>query len=113
MSEGVSVPPGHIVCPECSEPTYAWGRGGSKQFCSPKCRMAFHARAKVEGAAIIALAKVWRRNRGSGETAREAFAEMVRILDSFTTADIAAGRPNPTDYVKRLLSSGYRYMDRR
>ena len=102
-----------IQCPECGEDTPAWARGGYRSFCSPACRLAFNNRTKAEGALIVTLAKVWRRNRGKGETAKEAFSEMVRILDALNARDIEEGRPNPTDHVTRQLQFGLRYQDRR
>jgi hypothetical protein len=104
-------------CPECgTEFRRSSGRGGVKTFCTAEHKKAYQARAAAEGRAIIALAKAWRecRNRKEdGPTGSAALAEMVSILDSFNAADRKAGRPRTTEYVKRQLRSGYRYMDRK
>lgn len=99
-------------CPQCGTDFTPWGtRGGQRRFCTPKCRADFNARAKVEGALIISLAKAWRVNRGKGETAKAAFSEMVSILDMLNARDREMGRPNVTGHVGRLVGSG-RYIDR-
>lgn len=100
-------------CPQCGAPFAPWNaKGGRRNFCSGECRAAFHARAKLEGALIVQLAKAWRAQRGSGEIAKAAFKELCSALDMLNARDREMGRPAVTDHVGRLLGSGFRVIDR-
>ena len=100
-----------VLCPTCGSPFSRWGRGGQRNFCSPTCRQDFAARAKVEGALIVQLAKAWRAERGGGEVGKAAFQELCTVLDMLNARDREAGRPPVTQYVRRALLQG-RTIDR-
>ena len=98
-------------CPECGVDVAVFVRGGTRTFCCPAHKQAYNNRMKAEGAAVIALAKAWRKKRGSGETAKAAFAELTGILDLFNARDAEEGRPSVEVYAQKLLDQG-RYIDR-
>jgi hypothetical protein len=101
-----------IDCPECGTTAWRWVRGGERAFCSPACRLSFNARAKVEGASVITLAKAWRKARGSGELGKACFAELTTILDELNARDHDEGKPDIRHHAARLLARG-RHIDRR
>ena len=92
------------VCPECGT---AFGAGHVRQiFCSPAHNTAFHNREKTRFTAI-SYAMAWRRQRGSGDVAKFAMAEMCRLLDQFNAEDLAAGRPGAVPYIERRMKLGF------
>jgi hypothetical protein len=107
------------VCPNCSEAFFRplKGPGGHKRFCSDKCRQDWGAREKAHGAVVITKAKIWRKNRGSGEIGKLAFQRFVEALDVLIAEDEEAGRPKltangPVDaYLKDVVED--RYLDRK
>jgi len=103
------------TCPNCAaEITRREGqRGPRATFCSAECKKEHNNRELAEGRAVIAYLKAWRVDRGAGEIAKEAFAEMSRIADYFNAQDRAAGRPRADYYAALKLEEGLRYADRR
>lgn len=73
------------LCRECNAPKHE--RRSTSDFCSDRCRSDFHNRAKVEGAAVIHIAKRWRRYRNKGD-----FALFTKMLDDLIRADKDTGR---------------------
>lgn len=61
---------------------------------------------------MISFLKAWRVDRGSGEIAKGAFAEAIRILDQFNGQDKDAGRPRADLYAAKLLATGTNFFDR-
>lgn len=98
-----------IDCPWCA--TSFTRRRHDQCFCTPTCQAAFNRQAKVEGARIVHLAKVWRAGRGSTDVAKRAFQELTSILDLMNAEDREKGR-NLAKHVGRILERG-RYIDRR
>lgn len=103
-----------MTCPECAGPVARKTPTGRKPvFCCKEHQRAFNHRAEKEGAAVIALAKAWRIDRGSGEIAKAALEQLCRVLDDFNAEDHAAGRPRADLYAAKLMADGRLYMDRR
>ncbi|MBA2717735.1 MAG: hypothetical protein H0U52_00640 [Chloroflexi bacterium] len=106
------------VCPECSGEFHppVKGPGQHKRFCADKCRSAWAAREKAEGAVLITVARIWRKTRGAGEIGKRAFEEMTSILDKLNAKHSEEGRyplnaTSPVaDYVRDVLAVPY--MDR-
>jgi endogenous inhibitor of DNA gyrase (YacG/DUF329 family) len=98
-------------CPECGTLIPSNLKGRDREFCKEACKQVFRNRLAVRGKAIAALAQAWRIDRGSGDVAKQCFAELTSILDLFNSEDRDAGRPRPTEYARRLLQQG-RYIDR-
>jgi endogenous inhibitor of DNA gyrase (YacG/DUF329 family) len=104
-------------CPNCGNTFAAGGRGLGKTFCEKKCREAFNARAKAEGAVLVALVKCHHQSRHAPAGSREAEVcasarrETAEIVRMFLEADEEAGRPPLTDYVEGLLKNTL-YVDR-
>lgn len=82
-------------------------------FCSKACRIDMQNRLTVEGRAIIAFAKAWRIDRGSGDIAQGSLAQLCEIIDGFNARDLAAKRPRADLYAAKMLAEGTRYIDRR
>jgi endogenous inhibitor of DNA gyrase (YacG/DUF329 family) len=104
------------LCPNCGGPvSRRSARGPAPKFCSNKCKRDLNNRLLVEGAAVIGLLKAWRVDRGSGEIAKNCFAQAVTILDTFNAEDLKAGRPRADYYGATLLGwqGTNRYEDRR
>lgn len=101
------------TCPNCGgEVVRRSARGPMPTFCSPTCKTDHSNRHLVEGRAVIALMKAWRIDRGTGEIAQMAFAEVNRILDQFNSQDREASRPRADLYAAKLLANGSMFMDR-
>lgn len=101
------------VCPDCGgEVVRRSTRGPVPTFCTQACKISFTNRHVVEGRAVIALLKAWRIDRGTGEIAREAFAQVNQILDQFNAQDKDADRPRADLYAAKLLLDGTRFFDR-
>jgi hypothetical protein len=108
---------GKAICPNCGGPVVKRSaRGPMPKFCDAKgkgvCKRAFETRAIVEGRALAPLLKAWRIDRGSGEIASGAFAQVCQITDQFNAADNAAGRPRADLYAAKLLADGTMFFDR-
>jgi hypothetical protein len=106
------------VCPNCGNPAERKSnRGPPPIFCSKVCKRDMNNRLTVEGRALVAFAKAWRIDRGSGEIAQRALAQLCDIADLFNARDLEAGRPRADLYAAKLLSEmfvtrGTRYIDR-
>ena len=101
------------ICPECGgQVVRRSARGPMPTFCSPECKRDHGNRHIVEGRAIIALAKAWRIDRGTGEIAKTAFEQMCRIIDQFNAQDREASRPRADLYAAKLMVDGRMFMDR-
>jgi hypothetical protein len=107
------------ACPNCGEEFVipSKGPGGHKRFCSDPCRVAWGNREKAHGAVVITLAKIWRKNRGSGEIGKAAFARLTEALDILISEDEASGRPKllaggkVDRFLKQVVDE--RYLDRK
>jgi endogenous inhibitor of DNA gyrase (YacG/DUF329 family) len=107
------------ICPECSKSVERRSpKGPLPTFCGPDCKKAFGNRQMVEGRAVIALAKAWRIDRGVGEIATTAFAQMVQILDRYNAEDRDFVGPDGETraradlYAAKLLGDGSLFVDR-
>lgn len=101
------------VCPECGhEVVRRSARGPMPTFCSNGCKKDHANRALVEGRAVIAFAKAWRVDRGSGAIAKGSLAQLCAILDQFNAQDLEAGRPRADLYAAKLLRDGTIFRDR-
>ena len=81
------------VCPECGE-TFT-PSDPRRLFCTPAHARAWNNLQISRGASLVPLLQAWRQGRhvkGGDEAAKMAFAEAVRLLDSYTAADREAGR---------------------
>ena len=94
------------TCPECNQPFQAVNR--KRLFCCPEHKLAFHNRCAARGKVLIPLAMAWRAQRGSGVTAKSAFAEMRRTLDRFSAEDREDGRMRMADYLAKSIGHGHR-----
>lgn len=83
-------------CPECGgEVARKSDRGPPPMFCGKACKTAFFNRAKVDGAAIIMLAKAWRlarNNKADSALGAACLTEMSKIVDYMNERDRAEGR---------------------
>lgn len=103
-----------MICPECKGPVVRKSpRGPMPTFCCAEHRTAFNNRALQEGAAIVALVKAWRIDRGSGEIAKESLRQLCTIADDFNARDLAEGRARADLYAAKLMNDGRLYIDRR
>lgn len=105
------------VCPNCGGPVErTTPRGPFPTFCDAKgkgvCKREHSNRHVVEGRAMAALIKAWRIDRGSGEIAKEAFAQLCQIADLFNAEDAKAGRPRADLYAAKLVSNSSFFIDR-
>jgi hypothetical protein len=105
------------VCPNCGGPVERRSaRGRMPTFCDAKgkdvCKREHSNRHLVEGRAVIALLKAWRIDRGTGEIAQQAFAQVCQITDQFNAQDREASRPRADLYAAKLLADGSMFMDR-
>jgi endogenous inhibitor of DNA gyrase (YacG/DUF329 family) len=104
---------GPRLCPNCSGTVERKSpKGPMPIFCGKACKVEHNNRHMVEGRAVIAFLKAWRIDRGSGEIAQRAFAELCSITDQFNAADLAANRPRADYYAATILADGTRYFDR-
>lgn len=102
------------VCPDCGGPVERRSaRGPFPTFCSDDCKRSHSNRHIVEGRAVIALLKAWRIDRGTGEIAKGAFAQVCQIVDLFNAQDAEAGRPRADLYAAKMLREQTSYLDRR
>lgn len=101
------------LCPNCGAvPERKSTRGPAPTFCSKECKVDHQNRHIVEGRALAALIKAWRIDRGTGEIAQAAFAQVCAIADQFNAADHAAGRPRADLYAAKMLADGSTFFDR-
>lgn len=101
------------VCPECGGPVARTStRGRAPTFCCTEHKIAFRNRLTAQGSALAGLIKAWRIDRGSGDIAKAAFAEICAIADHFNAEDRSAARPRADLYAAKLLADGRLYMDR-
>ncbi len=107
------------ICPECGgQVVRRSARGPMPTFCSPECKRARGNRRLVRGSAIIEFAQAWRVDRGSGEIAQAAFAQMCQILDQFNAEDNewrgenGERRPRADLMASKILADGTMYFDR-
>jgi len=106
------------ICPNCGEsfPVRVKGPGKHQRFCATPCQAQWNNREKVQGSVILTKAKIWRKNRGSGEIGKAAFQRFVEALDLLIAEDEAAGRPKLTangpvhPFLKSVVED--RYIDR-
>lgn len=102
------------LCPECKMPVARKSpKGRAPKFCSPAHAQAYNNRLLQEGAALVAFAKGWRVDRGSGPIAKDCLTEMCAILDHFNARDLEAGRVRADYYAATILADGTKYIDRR
>lgn len=105
------------ICPNCGGPVVRLSnRGPVPTFCDARgkgvCKREHFNRHLGEGRAVIALLKAWRVDRGTGEIAKTAFAQMCQIVDQFNADDRDEGRPRADLYGAKLMADGRLYMDR-
>lgn len=101
------------ICPECGGPVARKNaKGRAPVFCCVEHRVAHQNRHVSQGAAMAALVKAWRIDRGSGEIAQAAFQQICSIADLFNAEDGEAGRPRADLYAAKLLGDGRLYIDR-
>jgi hypothetical protein len=101
------------ICPNCGGPVERRAaKGPAPTFCGSSCKREMQNRLTVEGRAVIAFLKAWRIDRGSGEIAHRAFAQVCEIADLFNAHDKSAGRPRADYYAATLLADGTRFIDR-
>lgn len=83
-----------MACQNCGNPI-----SPRKLFCGPgdpganKCRDAFYNRMSKRGRVALPLLLAWRAGRGSGKSAKAAFAELCAYTDHCNGEDRDAGRP--------------------
>lgn len=94
------------VCPECNETFETPSR--KKTFCCDAHKLAFHNRNAARGKVLIPLAMAWRAGRGSGDTAKKAFAQLTSTLDRFVREDREAGRLPMAQYLQCSFARGHR-----
>lgn len=88
-----------ITCPECGG---RFPQGHHRQlFCIPAHGRTYNKRVESESMAVMGLAKAWRAARSAPagplrEAGKEAFILLCRQIDASNTADLKAGRMNPT-----------------
>ncbi|MGL5735490.1 MAG: hypothetical protein ACRCYS_11540 [Beijerinckiaceae bacterium] len=99
------------ICPECGESFTT--KHPTKRFCNQAHKQAYANREASQGKVIASLVKAWRLKRGNGDVAKNAFAELCRIVDRFNADDRQEGRPPATVYVEAHFRSGYLYIDRK
>lgn len=116
MSRSTSKKP---LCPECGQPVTSAGKGRARVFCSEAHKQAHANRCAARGKALIKAAMAWRVNRGSGDVAKFAMAEMCAMLDRFAEEDRLAGRMRADDYFAHVTDFQFqnpiwsgKYMDR-
>src|SRR3546814_18240770 len=73
------------ICPNCGGPVVRLNpRGPVPTFCAVRgkgvCKRQHYNRHVVEGSAVIALLKAWRVDRGTGEIAKTAFAQLCQKI---------------------------------
>lgn len=104
-------------CANCNKtftPAREWA-----SFCSAPCRTGFANRMKSEGGPLAPLVKAWNATRHAkpgteeAEVCRFARSEITAISRLLNEADAAEDRASAVDYVKGLMASGTRFMDRR
>lgn len=101
------------ICPNCGGEVHRRSaRGPMPTFCSDGCKRAHGNRHIVEGRAVIAFLKAWRIDRGSGDIAKAALAQMCQIVDQFNAQDKEDGRPRADLYAAKLMADGRLFMDR-
>lgn len=88
------------ICRWCKGPKSE--RRSTAEYCSTDCRVSHHNHQKMQGAAIIAIAKRWRRHKAKGD-----FTLFTRMLDTMIADDKAAGldhHPDPPTefYAQRI-----------
>ena len=104
-------------CVNCGE-MFVPGREWST-FCSTPCRTGFANRMKARGGPLAALVIAWNDTRHAkpgteeAEVCRFARSEITAIASAFIDEDREAGRGSAVDYVKALMSTGTRWVDRR
>lgn len=87
------------LCPECGGPVVQQERKRRPRvFCCDAHSDAYANRCAARGKALIKAAMAWRVNRGSGDVAKFAMAEMCAMLDRFAEEDRLAGRMRADDY---------------
>jgi hypothetical protein len=101
------------VCPECGGAVVRRSaKGPMPTFCSPECKKTRSNRRLVRGSAVIEFLQAWRIDRGSGEIAQAAFAQLCAIADQFNSEDNQAGRPRADLMAAKILADGTIFADR-
>lgn len=105
-------PNGKHRCPECDAPVEQPRTGRARIFCNEAHKQAHANRRAVRGKSIMSLLQAWRVDRGRTPVAREAFAAMVEMVDTFNSEDLDQGRGRANVHARHLLDQG-NYRDRR
>ena len=101
------------ICPECGAPVQRRStRGPFPTFCGALCKKARANRRLLRGSAVIEFLQAWRADRGSGEIAKAAFAQLCTIADAYNAEDNAAGRPRADLAAAKILADGTLFCDR-
>lgn len=101
------------ICPECGGPVERkTPHGRFPTFCAKACKVEHYNRHIREGRAVIALLKAWRIDRGAGDIAKGAFAQVHQMVDYFNAEDLKAGRPRADLYAAKILAEGTVFFDR-
>ena len=75
-------------CDNCGARCGRNHKGVQAKYCSPDCRTAYRSLLRTQGAAVIQLLKIWRKDRGrSGSRGADAYAEAVRRIDELNARD--------------------------
>lgn len=106
------------TCPGCGSAVTPSSVGREKRFCTDPCRRLFLNRSKASGAVLGPLVQAFAATRHAkpgtieADIRRFAMAEMMHVAGATTEADARTGR-DCVAYVKQLMDSGTRWMDRR
>ncbi len=102
-----------MICPECGGPVVRKSpKGPSPTYCSYEHKVAHQNRRISRGVGLAGLVQAWRIDRGSGEIAKAAFAQICAMADQFNAEDAAAGRPRADLFASKVLRGGSMFFDR-
>lgn len=101
------------ICPERGEKVERQSpKGPFPTFCSKRCKRLRGNRRLTRGSAVIEFLQAWRIDRGQGEIAQKAFAQVCQIVDLFNAEDLEAKRPRADLMAAKILAEGTMYFDR-